>query len=385
MPTVAAARPRLTTLAHVIGAVELLLVALLSLVAWQFIVSIGLFIIGAAGTGWVLASRVPRNPLGWMLQFSAGCFLLAFVGYWVGDLTVGLSPVLTAWLGWLAGTDDWGWLWLPSIGLLFTQLLLRFPDGGLPSRRWRWFSRFTIVALTAGTLAVALSPATLRHGANNPVQLQWVEAHGTLVTVVVSLSLLVSFVGSVASLFVRYRGADDVGRHQLRWVVWAAALVVLCYVASFVSPWSFTNLLVQGAYALIPVAMAVAVLRYHLFDIDRILSRTVSYALVTGVLLATYAVVVTAVGRVAPDSSTLAVSAATLAAAAMLRPVLGVIRRWVDRRFNRQRYDAEHTVERFGAALRDQVDVESVVGGLVDTVGTTMQPRSITVWRPTSR
>jgi hypothetical protein len=100
MATVVAPRsPRLTMLAHVVGALELLLLALSCVVAWRFVAGLGLFIVGAGGTGWLLASRVPRNPLGWMLQLSVGCFLLAFLCFVLGDLTVGLSPVLTAWLG----------------------------------------------------------------------------------------------------------------------------------------------------------------------------------------------------------------------------------------------------------------------------------------------
>ena len=385
MSTTAAPRPALTRLAHVIGAVELLLIVAFSVVAWQAVASIGLFIMAAAATGWVLASRVPTNPLGWILQVSAGCFLLAFVGYLLGNATVGWSSTLTAWLGWLAGTDDWGWLWLPPVGLLFTQMLLRFPDGRVPSPRWRWFSRFTLVMLAYGTMLLATAPGDLRHGATNPVGLPWLAAHQSFLLPVLAGGLLISFVGSVASLFVRYRKAGDVARHQLRWVAWAATVVLLVYVLSFFVPATSVDFIVQAGYALIPVAMGVAVTRYHLYDIDRILSRTVSYAVVTGVLLVTYAVVVTAISNVLRASSTLAVSAATLVAAAMLRPVLRWTRHAVDRRFNRERYDAELVVEQFGGALRNDVDVESVIGGLVTTVASTMQPRTITVWRSVPR
>ena len=363
------------------GVVELVLVLALFVLGGRQALGIGFFVLAAALTGWLVASRVPGNPLGWILQFCAGCFLLAFVAYGVGNLTVGWSESLTAWLGWFAGTDDWGWLWLPAVGLLFTQMLLRFPDGRLPSPRWRWFSRFSLVVLVAGTSVLALAPADLRHGAVNPVAVPWLSRHGGLIVPALGLCLAVAFIGSAASLFVRYRRADDLARHQLRWVAWAAALVVGFYVASFVLRSPVIDNLVTVAYALIPAAMAVAVLRYRLYDIDRIVSRTVAYGLVTGVLVLTYAAVVTTVSRLLPGSSTLAVSAATLAAAALLRPVLSRTQSAVDRRFNRERFDAELTVERFGASLRREVDVEAVLHGLTQTVNVTMQPDHIAIWR----
>lgn len=337
------------------------------------------FVLTTLAMGWLLASRLTRNPLGWLLLSVVWCFLVAGGAAVLGNLTVGWSPRLTAWLGWLAGTDEWGWIWLPAVGILFTQLLLLFPDGHLPSPRWRAFWVFTLAALILGTGALATAQGQLRHGVANPIAVAWPHDHQEWVVPLLGGCLFVSFIGSVASLFVRYRRAGDVARLQLRWVAWAASVVLTVYIASFFVP-VLASSLVMVAYALIPAAMGVAVLHYRLYDIDRVVSRTVSYAVATGGVVLTYVAVIALFTRLVPLSSALAVSAATLASAAVLRPLLRRTQAVVDRRFNRQRYDPQVTVDAFGRRLRAEVAVDSIVSELVATVDSTMQPRGVSLW-----
>ncbi len=164
-------------LANIIGASQLvLLVGLVIGAGWQGVV-IGVLVGSAAAVGWLLASRIPRNPLGWMLLFVSGCFALAAPAYLLGDALAESHPAVAAWFLWYAGGDETGWIWLPPVGLLFTQVLLRFPDGRLPSPRWRWFSNFSIVLLVAGTVLISAAYAEVRPGVANPVASEWVIAH----------------------------------------------------------------------------------------------------------------------------------------------------------------------------------------------------------------
>ncbi|MGB2840817.1 MAG: hypothetical protein WBC76_13405, partial [Actinomycetes bacterium] len=138
-------------LAHVIGATETVLLAGLVVGAGVDGLVIGLLVGSATAVGWLLASRIPENPLGWLLLFVAGCFALAGPAYAVGTALEDSSPGVAAWFFWYAGGDDEGWIWLPPVGVLFTQVLLRFPDGRLPSPGWRWFSRLTIALIVVTT------------------------------------------------------------------------------------------------------------------------------------------------------------------------------------------------------------------------------------------
>ena len=266
-------------LAHVIGATQLVLLVGLVAVAGVEGLVIGVLVGSATAVGWLLASRLPHNPLGWMLLFVGGFFALAGPVYGMGLLLEDRAPGLAAWCFWFAGGDDEGWIWLPPVGLLFTQVLLRFPDGKLPSPRWRWFSRLTIGLLVSATVLAAVGYPEVRAGLPNPVYLPWVAAHEAVLLPLVGLPLLGCFLGSAVSVVVRYRRAGSLERTQIRWVAWAASAVVGMYVVSFSVPWSVENVLNQAVvvmYALIPVAIGIAVMRYRLYEIDRIVSRSIS-------------------------------------------------------------------------------------------------------------
>jgi len=268
---------------------------------------------------------------------------------------------------------------LPALGILFIHVLLRFPDGRLPSPRWRWFSRTTIGLLALGVAGIAIGGGDVAPGLANPAGVAWVQQREWLLAFV-AIPLLASLPIAVASLVVRYRRADSLERIQIRWFAWAAGLATGLYLVSFLSPdeawqsWTFL------AYTLVPASIGVAILRYRLFAIDRIISRTLAYALVTASVIGTYALVVTSVSRLLPVSSALAVASATLAAAAVFRPVLRRVQGVVDRRFNRERYDAERVVEAFGARLRGATDPDAAAADLVAAVGRALEPGAVGLW-----
>jgi hypothetical protein len=194
---------------------------------------------------------------------------------------------------------------------------------------------------------------------------------------------------AVLSLAFRYRRARTAERAQLKWLVYAAALVVVGALAGvpagvIMGPGdaatNLQNAMVSGAFALVPVAIGIAVLRYRLYDIDRVISRTVAYAIITGLLIGVYAGVVLLATRVLPFHTPVAVAGATLLAAALFNPLRRRVQRAVDRRFNRARYDADRTIAAFAARLQDAVDLDAIQADLSDVVHQTLEPAHVSVW-----
>lgn len=350
---------------------------------------------GYAAVGALIAWRRPENPIGWV-------FLL------IGDLTslAGVAGAGTRvamhhgfpvpWWGELAAWYN-AWFWTPLFVLATTFTFLLFPTG-LPSRRWRPVFWLAVVStlLASGFSALSaqielgtdpvtgktilidnpLSPALLDGVAGG--ESDWV----VIVPLLVGLLCGLAAVYSVVARTWRSRGVE---RLQMRLFAFAILLVVLSVALSAVLPtfgdsWA-GGVLFAAALGGIPIACGTAILRYHLYDIDRVIGRTTSYALLTAVLLIVYAGVVTSVGRLLPNSSdSLAVAAATLAAAAVFRPVLGWARRIVSRRFNREQYDAELVVERFAVRLRTEVESTEIRDDLLDVLNRTMQPAASGLW-----
>jgi hypothetical protein len=186
---------------------------------------------------------------------------------------------------------------------------------------------------------------------------------------------------AVASLAFRYRRAGTAERAQLKWLVFAAAVIVVAELASApIKSTDLQNAISSGALALVPLAIGVAVLRYRLYDIDRLISRTLAYAIVTGLLIGTYAGLVLLATEVLQIHGAVAVAAATLIAAALFNPVRRRVQHRVDRRFNRARYDADETVTAFAARLKDAVDLDSVRADLASVVQTALEPAHVWVW-----
>ena len=342
--------------------------------------------------GFVVASRRPRNPLGWIMLASAAVSSLSQDAsfYMVADYRIrhGGLP-----LGWVAVLAQPGW----AVSIVLTGLaVLLFPDGRPPSSRWRWVLWLYLAAATlylVGAL-IASAGAIAGHDIN-------VDASGNLLVLshpagplawwgvvedvflpVLALCWLGSVVGQVAS----YRRSSGVRRLQLKWLLAgsATALIGIPLTVYLSGLRGLPGLAadITGAVALlaIPVCMGVAILRYRLFDINRIISRTLAYAIVTGLLVGVYAGIVLLATRVVSVNEPVAVAGSTLAVAALFNPLRRRVQRAVDRRFNRARYDADRIVTAFAARLQDAAGLDSVQDELASTVQNALEPAFVSVW-----
>jgi hypothetical protein len=342
----------------------------------------GLVAIGCVGL--VLTLRRPDNSIGWIFA----C-VWAYSGVYTALTAYGQSLVLRG--SGVAEGDivTWlvNWAWVPIIAVLAFFPPLLFPTGRTLGARWRPLVPAGAVLIALWSLAFAFQPSqyTDAYGTDlstgNPFASPWLPE--VIDTLPFAFAMVfVGFVGAaITSLFLRFRRGDAVIRAQLKWFV----LGVLCWVPVLLYPGDHgsggvIDVLVAVALAGPPVAMAVAILRYRLYDIDRIISRTTSYGIVTAAVVLTYALVVTTVTTLVPASNTLAVAGATLAAAAIARPLLRRVQEAVDRRFNRARYDAQVTVEAFGTALRTETDTDTVLADLDEAIRQTLEPQRVKVW-----
>ncbi len=341
--------------------------------------------------GFVVAWRKPRNPLGWAILGLAAFFALSEDAsfYTVADYRLhhGGLP-----LGWLALLAQPGWA--PGLVLLGLVFLL-FPDGQPPSPRWRWV---LWACLAVGVLWIA-SAFTLTVGAIIGHHLR-VDPGGNLVvldnsahnaawwnavTSVAAVVLAVCWLASLAAQVLSYRRSSGERRQQLKWLLTGTAVGGACLAINFAggSLPGFLHVLSIAAFVgvlAIPLAIGVAILKYRLFDIDRIISRTLAYAIVTGLLVGVYAGIVLLATHVVSITTPVAVAASTLAAAALFNPLRRWVQRAVDRRFNRARYDADRTVAAFAASLQDAVNLDAVRNDLVGTVQQALEPAHVSVW-----
>jgi hypothetical protein len=330
------------------------------------------FIGSFATVGALLAWKRPTNPIGWLLSAISLTFAVAGFGAFLAHFPRTLT--LTAWLG---------FLYLVGFGLCVFVILL-FPTGKLPSRRWRPVAWAAGAGVAGWILGCAFAPTiiTISPTMRNPVGATGPAGHIFKLMAFGGAGLIAAAgLAAVASLAFRYRRAGTAERAQLKWLVYAAAVIVVAELAS--APIKSTNLqnaISSGALALVPLAIGVAVLRYRLYDIDRIISRTLAYAIVTGLLIGIYAGLVLMATRMLRIHSAVAVAAATLAAAALFNPVRRRVQHRVDRRFNRARYDADETVAAFAARLKDAVDLDAIRADLAGVVQTTLEPAHVWVW-----
>jgi hypothetical protein len=343
-----------------------------------------LALVSAATVGAVLATRRPRHPVGWLLlivglALNAGGVAAAYTAYGL-VARPGALPAAGAVARYAPA------LILTALPALSFVLLLT-PTGSLPSPRWRWWAWATVAAPVALLVAVAVARGSLdpRYQAeSNPLDFRGV---GGALLVVNQLTLgvtLLALMVAAGSLVVRFRRARGVERLQLRWVAWAAALVALAAITALASAALGLSEVLDWAagacVALLPLATGAAILRYRLYDLDRIISRTLAYGLLTVLLGGGYAGVVLGLGQLLGRDSPLVVATATLAVAAAFQPARRRIQAVVDRRFNRRRYDAARTIAAFSARLRQQVDLDTLTGELLAVVEDTMQPASVSLW-----
>jgi hypothetical protein len=341
------------------------------------------FPLGYATIGLVLGLRRPANPIGWLFAASGLVWALTIpIDPWVNQLILDHRPLpLAAQLGALVGEFNWA----PAVALGITLPALLVPDGRLRSRRWRPVAAAAVAGPVMGLVGGSLLPGQLEETVlpiDNPFGLAGVA--GTVAAVVGFSGLglwVASMLAALAALVLRFRASRGTERQQLRWVVAGATGAVAGLLVGMAGV-----VVTYFAVLCVPVGVAVAVLRYRLWDLDRLVSRTVTYAVVTALLVLPYLLILPAATRLFEGSGSLAVAAVTLAAAALFQPLRRRVQDLVDRRFNRRRYDAARTVEGFAVRLRDQLDLEALEGELLAVTNQTMQPSQASLWlraRPT--
>src|SRR5215207_1371830 len=341
-------------------------------------------VLSATTVGAVLASRRPRHPVGWLLlgfalSLTASGVISSYVTYGL-VARPGALPAAHLVARYYPATGA------AALALLSLVLLLT-PTGSLPSARWRWWALITAATPLALVLVVAVVPGRLDPRlllASSPFS---DRALGGVLLAVTRVALVVTALAVVVaagSLVVRFRRARGVERQQLRWVALAATLMVLAGPVVLVPVALGIPILVDWAsavwVAVLPVAVGAAILRYRLYDLDRIISRTLAYGLLTLLLGGGYALVVLGLGELLGRESPLVVAAATLAVAALFQPARRRIQAVVDRRFNRRRHDTAETIQAFSTHLRDQVDLDTLQGELLAVVDQTMQPTQASLW-----
>jgi uncharacterized membrane protein YhdT len=350
--------------------------------------------------GALIASRRPENPIGWLCLVDGLLWTTTnMLDY--HSLYVMASPGSVPFPVGLAGVNHW--LWVPTVGLLGTYVFLLFPDGRLPSRRWRPLAWLSGVVIASGSLGLMLSPGPLDmpRGIRNPFGLEaapWVAVAAYAILPLLPLCML----ASALSLVMRYRRSRGDVRQQIKWIAFAASLVALTYliaiVALFIHPseiWFAAGLplwldLIEYAALLsitsVPIAIGFAVLKYRLYDIDLIINRTLVYGSLTGALALVYFGGVTVTQALFRNITgqeqlpQLVIVASTLVIAALFNPLRRRIQSFIDRRFYRAKYDARKILEAFSVRLREETDLEALNEELVEVVRETMQPAHVSLW-----
>ena len=360
----------------------------------------GLLLLAILSTmGALIVARRPGNRIGWsFVAAGLGLALQAFATQYAiyALLTEPGALPGAAWLAWISS-----WLTIPAIFSAFAALLLLFPTGRLLSPRWRpvaWMVVGWIAGVAVGNVA---SPLESWLGVEAPVRLN--EAAGQIMNTIGGLAWLLATLAlpaAAASLVVRFRRSRGQERQQLKWLAYAAAMlgvgvlgrewVAILEQLGWVRPPStrpvaavLGGVAILGVTAL-PVTAGLAILKYRLYEIDRIISRTLVYGLLTALLAAVYASLVLSIGQLSggigtePPSG--AVAGATLAVAALFQPARRRIQQVVDRRFNRRKYNAAQTIQAFSTRLRDQVDLDTLSSELLAVVDQTMEPTQVSFW-----
>ncbi len=341
--------------------------------------------IAIPAVGFVLASRRPGNRVGWILLGSGLVLGLGFFCERYGQRGLVAAPGSLPAARAAAWFLNWAWA-IPAAGLAFTLLL--FPTGRLRSRRWRPVAWFVAAVFTLYAAAQVARACRVWADPYTALSDGWYPGSHTAAVILVPAALLAG-AAAVAARFARSTGEE---RLQLKWFVTAALLVVAAISPLSLAPQiGLSQAAASAAVSVLKVAfglalvctyaaIAVAVLKYRLYDIDRVISRTLAYAIVTGVLAGLYAGLVLFATQVFGVHPPVAVAAAPLAAAALFSPVRHRVQRRVDRRFNRARYDADQTVAAFAARLKDAVDLDTVCEDLARVVQAALEPAHVSVW-----
>src|SRR5215216_4458362 len=353
---------------------------------YYFWLEISMVTIGYSIVGAIVASRLPESPIGWL--FCAIAFIFGVVHLSAEYATYALlEPTRSL----LAGeTCAWltSWVWVFGLGLVvFLDLL--FPNGRLPSPRWRWFARFTAIVLLPAAILGALSPGLITSSTlRNPFGIEGLPNASREIEAFMYALIVVG----ASSMLARLRHAGRIERQQIKWFAYATAVAISGVILkNSVYPavgvtwvWWVGLVLTTVGVVSSPVAMGIAIFRYRLYQIDLIINRTLVYGSLTAVLAGVYlggiVLLQYAFRALSGEGPQLAVVASTLIIAALFIPLRRRIQSFIDRRFYRRKYDARKTLESFSAKLRNQTDLDALSEDLVGVVGETMQPAHVSLW-----
>ena len=337
----------------------------------------------------LIINRQPGNRVGWLL------LLVGLSGVIPTTAILGMMPEpvrITPGVWLLTSVDNWSWV--PLIFAIFL-IPLNFPTGRPPTPRWRWVNWLAVAMAVFFIVLISLvsttGPADESWRLANPIGFIPVEWVNGPFLIVWGIGLVTVVGASVASLFVRFRRGSRVEREQIKWLLYAGAFLLVVYpVTFFLTPPGATNdawgnLLLTVAILALPVAIAIAILRYRLYDIDVIIRKTLVYAALTVLLGLVYFGSVILLQRVLGtltgiERSPLAVVVSTLIIAALFTPLRRRIQDWIDRRFFRKKYDAQQVLAQFALTARDETDLDALTAELVRVVQETMQPEQVSIW-----
>jgi hypothetical protein len=352
-----------------------------------------MFVAAFSTVGALVSSRLPRNSIGWIMlgagvSYIVGGVAVALEERFAHDGPYSLAERLFTWVG--------SWAWSVGLGLAGIYLLLLFPNGRALSPRWKIVGYSGAAGMALLIASIAFTPdweAQGFHGAN-PMGLRGAEAALTLAGNLGGLFIIGSVGAAAVSLFLRFHRSSGIERQQLKWLAFAscgvaASVAALVPIEAILGPSDefddISNLLITTSFTLVPIAIGVAVLRYRLYAIDRIINKTLVFGLVTALLVVGYAGGVLLMQSLlpVPDDSPVTVAVSTLAMAALFRPLRRRVQSVVDRRFYRARYDATQAIESFGSRLKHETDLESLAADLVGVVTRTMHPAHASLWLAT--
>ncbi|MGQ0603795.1 MAG: hypothetical protein ACT4QE_19105 [Anaerolineales bacterium] len=346
-----------------------------------------------AAVGALVAARRSRNPLGWIMVAIGLALTLQQLAYDYTSLgfssTTQPSPIhiLALWIS--------QWLWpFPYVGLVL--LLLLFPAGRLLSPRWRWVAGLSLFLYGALTVLWAVStPMTLstRHGETisiaNPIGLVRLgQEHESVVLPFIIAVLAFTLISALLALWLRYRRAHAVERKQLKWFFYAAIVFVFTFIPTSIFNNQLFGVLIDVVALGLPVSIGIAILRYRLWEIDVIIRRTLVYSTLSGLLALTYFALITLLqslfSAISNQQSEISIVLSTLAIAALFFPLRNRVQDFIDRRFYRQKYDAQKVLADFAATCRDETDLEQLTARLAEVVDEAMHPESVRLWlKPT--
>ena len=351
-----------------------------------FLLAIGILGGTSAGVGVVILWRAPGNAIGSVLPVGALALMSTFLAWPTAayrEAMFGSNDIIGGLAAWWSSNSI-----LVGVFLLFPSVGILFPNGRLPGPGWRlpFVGLIALLVISAVLQTIAQWPPD-QSGLRNPLAIQGVPMEAAALGGAIGALALFAGLGiAVVAVSVRFRRSEGVERAQLKWLLASVSLMAIAFPISFgtdIGPADLIDLLSVLAGSLIPVAVGVAILRYRLYEIDRIVSRTIGSALVTGTVVTVFAGAVVGLQAVLAaftERQTLAVAASTLVAFALFQPVRRRIQHAVDQRLDRARYDGERMATAFTERLRDEVDIETVMSDLDRTVGTALRPSTMGIW-----